>query len=81
MTDDEKRSFSDPDTEFRLLRSETSVDVDGYKLGELTGEVECIECGASAGNVDAIPHAKDCSQRDVFSEYWRATHPKSFRSD
>ena len=80
MSGQQPRSFTHPDTEFRLLRSDTPVDVDGFKLGELTGEVECMECGASAGNIDAIPHAKNCDQQDVLSEYWRETHANSYRS-
>jgi len=75
------RSFTDPATEFRLLRSETPVDVDGYKFGELTGEVECLECGRSSGNIDTIAHEKNCSQRDVLSRWWRETHRNSFRSE
>ena len=78
---DPGRSFTDPGTEFLLKRSQTPVDVDGYKKGELTGEVECMECGASAGNIDAICHDKTCPQRDVFSEWWRGTHENSYRSD
>jgi len=64
------RSFADADTEFELLRSDTPVDVDGYKLGELTGEVQCDECGAVAANVDEIPHEPDCDQRWVTSHWW-----------
>ena len=80
MSGDEPRSFTHPDTEFLLKRSQTPVDVDGFKLGELTGEVECCECGASAGNIDAINHDKDCSQQDVLSKWWRGSHPNSYRS-
>lgn len=64
------RSFADPDTEFELLRSDTPVDVDGYKLGELTGDVKCAECGAVAENIDEVPHDHDCSQRWVASHWW-----------
>jgi len=73
------RSFTDPDTEFRLGRSDTPVTEDGYKLGELTGEVICEACEQSAGNIDAINHLPDCPQSDVVSKYWRETHPKSDR--
>lgn len=59
------------DTEFNLIRSETPVDVDGFKLGEPTGEIECRECGASDQNIDEIPHAEDCSQRFATTDYWR----------
>lgn len=39
------RSFADPDTEFAIERSGTPVDVDGFKLGEPTGDVCCLRCG------------------------------------
>lgn len=71
----DRRSFSDPDTHFHLVRSDTPLDVDGYKLGELTGEVECCECGNTAATPEAIPHAKHCDQRDVRSEWYYRTHP------
>ena len=65
------KSFSDPDTEFRLIRSDTPVSVDGFKLGEPTGEVECLECEASHLNVDEIPHDEECPQRFVKSVWWQ----------
>lgn len=64
-------SFSDPDTEFELLRSDTPVSVDGFKLGEPTGEVKCEACGASHLNIDEIPHDEDCPQRFVKSYWWQ----------
>lgn len=64
------QSFSDPRTHFRLERSDTPVTVDGFTLGELTGVVECLECGESHTNIDEIPHAPDCDQRWVRSEWW-----------
>jgi hypothetical protein len=73
------RSFTDPETEFRLERSETPVTEDGYKLGELTGTVICEVCGQEAGNIDAINHEPGCPQSDVVSDYWRETHPRSDR--
>jgi len=70
MGSSQYRSFSDPDTEFELVRSDTPVSVDGYKIGEPTGEVECEECGARAKNVDEVPHEPHCSQRFTLSEWW-----------
>lgn len=64
------KSFSDPDTEFALDRSDTPVSVDGFKIGEPTGLVVCEECDAEAHNVDEIPHAEDCSQRFTRSDWW-----------
>lgn len=64
------KSFADPDTHFELVRSDTPVNVDGFKIGEPVGEVECECCGAVAVNVDEIPHAKDCPQRFVKSGWW-----------
>ena len=64
------RSFADPDTHFLLERSETTVDGDGFRLGEPTGRVSCAECRAVAENVDEIPHRRDCSQRFVHSEWY-----------
>lgn len=69
-----RRSFSDPETHFHLVRSDTPWTVDGFKLGELTGEVECCECGASAAAPEYINHDKNCEQADVRSEYWFNTH-------
>jgi hypothetical protein len=66
------RSFADEDTHFEIVRSATPVDVDGYKLGEPTGEIRCSECGAAAGNVDEIPHAAECPQQRVRSRWWVA---------
>lgn len=64
------KSFSSPETAFRLERSDTPVNVDGFKLGELTGVVECLACGEAHTNIDEIPHAEDCPQRWVRSEWW-----------
>lgn len=61
---------TDPETHFEIQRSETPVDVDGFKVGEPTGEIVCDECGAQAMNVDEIPHAADCSQRFVVTHWW-----------
>jgi hypothetical protein len=71
------RSFSDPETEFRIVASETSVDVDGYKLGE-PKFLECPYCAAcvqitpdpSDPGIEELPHATACPQRDVKSEWW-----------
>ncbi|QHS17953.1 hypothetical protein GWK26_12780 [haloarchaeon 3A1-DGR] len=64
------RSFADPDTTFHLVRSQTPVNVDGFKLGEPTGEVECLECGAVEENIDEISHEPDCPQRFVHSRWY-----------
>lgn len=63
-------SFSDPETHYRLEKSNTPVTVDGFALGEPTGMVMCEECGREAENVDEIPHASDCPQRFVKSHWW-----------
>ncbi|MFW5918531.1 MAG: hypothetical protein ACOCR0_03505 [Haloferacaceae archaeon] len=64
------RSFSDPDTRFHLERSDTPVNVDGFKLGEFTGVVICLACGESHKNVDEIPHSEHCPQRFVHSRFY-----------
>jgi hypothetical protein len=64
------RSFTEPETEFLLVTSDSPRSVDGYKLGEPTGEVMCLECFAVAENVDEIPHEQGCSQRFVHSEWY-----------
>jgi len=68
------RSFADPETTFELVRSDTPVDVDGFKLGEPTGEVRCDECGQIAGAPEYIPHCPTCSQGDVTSRWYDQTH-------
>lgn len=68
------RSFTDPETHFELVRSETPVDVDGFKLGEPTGEVECCCCGASAAAPEYIAHEDGCAQADVTSRYYDDLH-------
>jgi len=74
MTGEETRSFAEPETEFRLIRSDCPVDVDGYKIDEPTGEVECEECGHRAAAPEYITHDKDCPQRDVTSEWYDRLH-------
>jgi len=71
------RSFADPDTEFVLEKSDTPVDVDGYKLGEPTGEVSCAECQQSAGAPEYINHKPGCDQSDVRSRYYEQLHDPS----
>ncbi|UIO98919.1 hypothetical protein Hbl1158_10270 [Halobaculum sp. CBA1158] len=66
----EMDSFSDPETHFRLVTSDTSVGHDGLRRGEPTGEVACCECGRVAETVEEIPHDTDCSQRGVVSRWW-----------
>jgi len=67
-------SFADPDTHFRLIRSETPVDVDGFKIDEPTGEIECEECGHRAGAPEYINHDADCPQRGVTSRWYEQLH-------
>lgn len=75
------RSFSDPDTHFRLVRSDTPVSVDGHKIGEPTGEVECEDCGRVAAAPEYIPHAPGCDQKNVLSDYFAETHPNFCADD
>jgi len=70
MDDNQYRSFSDPDTEFELIISDTSKGRDGVRKGEPTGEIRCPECGAVAEVIEEIPHDPDCEQRFVASEFW-----------
>lgn len=69
------RSFADPDTHFTLIKSDTSVEKDGVRKGEPTGEVECDECGRVAAAPEYIPHTKGCSQSDVGSDWYYQVHP------
>lgn len=71
---DETRSFADEDTEFRLVRSDTPVDVDGYKIHEPTGEIECEECGHRAAAPEYINHEETCDQADVTSRWYDRLH-------
>lgn len=64
------RSFAESQTRFHLVRSDTPITEDGFKIGELTGEVVCLECDAAHTNIDEIPHAEDCSQRFVHSRFY-----------
>jgi len=72
------RSPFDPDTHYRIRRSETPVDVDGYKIGE-PKKLVCDECGASVllteepspGVDDGLPHDPQCSQRWAKTRWWR----------
>ncbi|GGO03745.1 hypothetical protein [Haloarcula pellucida] len=74
MSKPNKRSFADPDTLFELVRSDTPVDVDGFKMGEPTGEVRCRECKKVAAAPEYIPHLPGCSQNDVTSNWYEQTH-------
>lgn len=71
-------SFSDPETHYRVITSSTPPTVDGFAIGEPTGEIECEECGACAHNVDEIPHSPECPQRFVRSEWWRNHAPMTW---
>lgn len=59
------------DTEYRVIRSDTPVWDDGFKIGEPTGEIECCSCGRSALNIDEIPHRQNCPQRWARTDFWR----------
>jgi hypothetical protein len=70
------RSFADPQTTFELVRSETPISEDGYKLGE-PKLVRCGECGADvlltedpSPGIDELGHDPRCSQRWVRSRWW-----------
>lgn len=63
-------SFASPDTHFHVITSDTPPSVDGFAIGEPTGEIRCCECGATHLNVDEIPHDAGCSQRFVRSRWW-----------
>jgi hypothetical protein len=63
------RSPLDPDVEFAIHRSETSVDDDGYERGE-PKHLVCLACGESvpltevpSAGVFRFPHTKHCPQR------------------
>jgi hypothetical protein len=67
----------DPQTEYEIQRSDSPIDVDGYKLGE-PKRLVCEECGASekltedpSAGVDDLSHAKGCSQRWAKSDWYR----------
>ncbi len=77
------RSFSDPETHFEIVRSNTPVSEDGYKLGE-PKFVRCVECDADVllteeptPGIDELQHEKHCSQRWVRSQWWQ----EQFRAD
>lgn len=65
-----RRTPFDPDTEYELIRSETPISDDGFKIGEPLGLVKCCECNAIAKNIDEIPHDPNCSQRFARSDWW-----------
>lgn len=73
----EARTPWDPDVEYIIERSETPVDVDGYKLGE-PARLVCGACGEAvpltptpSAGVDLFPHKRDCPQRKARSEWYR----------
>lgn len=74
LTEPRRLSFADERTHFQLVRSQSPVDVDGYKMGEPTGMVICLACWESAWNIDEIEHESTCPQRHVHSRWWRQTH-------
>ncbi|WP_207891208.1 hypothetical protein [Natrarchaeobius oligotrophus] len=60
-----------PDTEYQVVRSETPVWDDGFKIGEPTGMIQCCGCEKRALNIDEIPHDPDCAQRWAKTDFWR----------
>ena len=72
------RSFSSPETHFRIVESGSPPTVDGLAITE-PKFLECAECGAQAlidgpdghkTTIDNLPHDRNCSQRDVVSRYF-----------
>ncbi|RDZ61405.1 hypothetical protein C5B90_19220 [Haloferax sp. Atlit-12N] len=70
------RSFSDLDTYFEIVRSETSISNDGLRMREPKA-LRCSECGAQlpltrerSPGIEELPHEPGCSQRYVTSRYW-----------
>jgi len=72
------RSFSSPETEFRIVESGTPPSVDGLAITEPKW-LECVACGARVRidgpdghqtTIDNLPHERRCEQRDVVSEYY-----------
>ncbi|MDS0258546.1 hypothetical protein NDI56_03860 [Haloarcula sp. S1CR25-12] len=75
------RSFSDPDTEFEIIREIQSVGRGGCTALRPTGEVRCLGqcadggvCGRVAAAPEYIPHREGCDQADVVSEFYAGTH-------
>lgn len=71
------RSALDPETHFEIVRSETPITEDGYKIGE-PKLLECEECGASvlltedpSPGIDELGHEPDCPQRYARTATWR----------
>lgn len=66
------------DTEFKLVRSETPISEDGYKIGE-PKLLTCEYCSAEAlltedpsdPGVDDLSHDRHCPQRFVRSEWFQ----------
>jgi Zn finger protein HypA/HybF involved in hydrogenase expression len=65
------RSFSEPKTEFKIVKSDTPPTVEGIAIGEQRSEVACRDCGQVGQNVEEIYHQPDCNQRWVRSEFCR----------
>lgn len=79
----------DPETKYRIVKSDTPVNVDGYKINE-PKYLECVPCGARVlitpeptPGVDAINHqlvdGERCPQWAAHTEYWEDTHPDAVR--
>ena len=64
------KSFAHHSTHFHIEKSETSVSVDGFALGEPTGMITCLCCLESHLNVDEIGHEPNCPQRFVHSRWY-----------
>ncbi|MFC6973662.1 hypothetical protein ACFQL1_01620 [Halomicroarcula sp. GCM10025709] len=63
-------SFAAPETEFKLVWEEVEIGTGGLTEKRPTGEIRCVECGATAWNIDDFPHEQDCPQRFVHSRWY-----------
>lgn len=77
------QSFTDEETRFAIVESDSPVSVDGYALGE-PKTLRCVECGAEvlltpepSRGIDELGHEGSCPQRWVRSRWWQ----RKFRSD
>ena len=75
------RSFSDPETEFKIVPSGSPPSVDGLAITE-PKYLRCTECEAQVRidgpdghqtSIEELGHSRDCSQRAVVSEWWEET--------
>jgi|GEM_PF-1807465 len=71
------QSVYDRRTQFEIVRSESPVSEDGYKIGE-PKLLQCDACGASvllteepSPGIDELQHERDCPQRYARTDSWR----------